>query len=446
MAPSSVGVRPETVDLGGAVSGSPLPESAEANGLQAADREWLIVKVTSLAHFLCHLGELIFPGVMLAVRDEMQLSPSQTTDLAVLGYVLFGAGALPVGLWADARDSRRILLIYFAAMTAAGLAVAAAPTPLLLFAALTFLGLATSMYHPVGLAMISLGVTRRGRALGVNGVAGSFGIALGPALGLAASWLGLWQAAYLVFAGLAAICGAVAFRDLRRLPAQKAAQPTPRMENLPVPARSPALAPLAILLLVMLCAGFNYRCLMTALPAFLSGGDHFLAGGVYIFVITLVGGSIGQLLGGVLADRWGARRVYLFLVAALAPLSLLLGTGQDVSVAAAVAALLAMAMFAQQPVENSLLAENSSHGRRSVSYGLKFVLTFGVGALGTPVVGLIWENLGSFNPVFYLMAMVSVVMAGLLMLFLLVSAGTRMAIAPMVTAPSFGREPVMKEF
>jgi hypothetical protein len=117
-----------------------------------------------------------------------------------------------------------------------------------------------------------------------------------------------------------------------------------------------------------------------------------------------------------------------------------------VSVAAAVAALLAMAMFAQQPVENSLLAENSSHGRRSVSYGLKFDLTFGVGALGTPVVGLIWENLGSFNPVFYLMAMVSVVMAGLLMLFLLVSAGTRMAISPMATAPNFAREPVMKEF
>src|SRR5262245_58176269 len=105
-----------------AVTGDPGPpalrvETADGAGsAAAADREWIIVKVTSLAHFLCHLGELIFPGVMLAVRDEMQLSPSQTTELAVLGYVLFGAGALPVGLWADAWDSRRILLIYFVAM------------------------------------------------------------------------------------------------------------------------------------------------------------------------------------------------------------------------------------------------------------------------------------------------------------------------------------------
>lgn len=385
---------------------------------EAADREWLIVKVTSLAHFLCHLGELIFPGVMLAISDEMGLSLSQTTDLAVLGYMLFGAGALPVGLWADAWDSRRILLIYFVAMAAAGLAVAAAPTPLLLFAALTFLGLATSIYHPVGLAMISLGVERRGRALGINGVAGSVGIALGPTLGLAATWLGWWQAAYLVLAVLAAVGGIVAFRDLRRLPKPPAVAHTPPGEVVSRTVSSRALLPLAILFLVMLFAGFNYRCLMTALPAYLSAGDQLVKGGIYIFLITLVGGSIGQLLGGYLADRWGARRIYVFLVAALVPLSLLLGAGSDVNVAAAIAACLAVALFAQQPVENSLLAESTSRGRRSLSYGIKFVLTFGVGALGTTVVGHIGD-LGAFNTVFYLMAAVSCLMVALLALFLI---------------------------
>lgn len=420
------------------VESTPHAEASQAPAAPApgmlSDREWIIIKITSLAHFLCHLGELIFPGVMLAVRDELHLSATQTTDLAVLGYVLMGAGALPVGWWTDAWGSRRVLLVYFFAMTVAGLAVAAAPSAELLFAALTLLGLATSMYHPAGLAMLSLGVEKRGRALGINGVAGSIGIALGPALGLVASSLGFWQGAYLVLAALASLAGLIAIRDLRRLPTEATrGADIPgcpagigRQENL-AHERARSWVPFVLLLLVMLGAGFNYRCLMTSLPSYLSEGNDFIKGGIYIFVITLVGGSIGQLVGGALSDRWGARRVYLFLVAALVPLSLLLGAGRDINVAALVAGLLAVALFAQQPVENSLLAECTSRGRRSISYGAKFVLTFGVGALGTTVVGIVWQESGSFHPVFYLMALTSCLMAGLLVIFL--CSGHRMSSA-----------------
>src|SRR5438552_3884047 len=73
--------------------------------------QWIIVKITSLAHFLCHLGELIFPSVMVAVMMEFDLPQHLAAALALLGYILLGAGALPVGLWADAWDPRRILLI-----------------------------------------------------------------------------------------------------------------------------------------------------------------------------------------------------------------------------------------------------------------------------------------------------------------------------------------------
>src|SRR5262249_47348004 len=122
---------------------TPLPESAFSQD----NDEWIIIKITSLAHFLCHLGELIFPSVMVAVMMEFQLPQHQATALALLGYILLGAGALPVGLWADAWDPRRILLIYFVAMAGAGLAVALAPEIPYLFVGLTLLGLAASIYH-----------------------------------------------------------------------------------------------------------------------------------------------------------------------------------------------------------------------------------------------------------------------------------------------------------
>jgi MFS family permease len=392
--------------------------------------EWTIVKVTSLAHFLCHLGELIFPSVMVAVMGEFGLQPHVAAALALLGYILLGVGALPVGLWADAWDPRRILLIYFFAMAGAGLAVALAPDVPFLFAGLTLLGLAASIYHPTGLAMISMGVRQRGKALGINGVAGTFGIALAPLLGSWASQMGMWRLAYGILAALAALSAIIMIVDFKKLPLSAVGH---RLSAIGRPvlaeSRSPiagsqrtARASLILLLAAMTLAGFNYRCLVTALPSYLNGGqtdtDSFLPGGIATFLVMLAGGSFGQIIGGVLADRLGARRIYLVLVASLIPLSLLLGFLPGMIVPAAVAAILSVGMFAQQPVENSLLAESTAPGRRSVSYGIKFVLTFGLGALGAEVVGLIWKEYDSLSPVFYLMAAGATLMAGLLLVYL----------------------------
>jgi MFS family permease len=396
---------------------APLPPAV----FEPAADEWTIVKITSLAHFLCRLGELIFPSVMVAVMGEFGLQPHVATALALLGYILLGAGALPVGLWADAWDPKRILLIYFVAMAGAGLAVTLAPDIPFLFVGLTLLGLAASIYHPTGLAMISMGVRQRGRALGINGVAGSIGIALAPLLGSWASQLGMWRLAYAILAALAGLFTVVIILDFKKLPpwnqhlhADAKREVIPRSEK---PAGS-----LVLLLIVMTLAGFNYRCLVTALPAFLNGGqttaDQFLPGGIATFLVMLAGGSCGQIMGGVLTDRLGARTIYLALVGSLIPLSLLLGWLPGMVVPAAVASVLSIGMFAQQPVENSLLAESTSPGRRSVSYGIKFILTFGIGALGAEVVGLIWKEYSSLSPVFYLMAVSATLMAGLLLIYL----------------------------
>src|SRR5258708_1882945 len=141
--------------------------------------EWKLVFITSLGHAVCHMGELLFTGVMLAVMAEYDLAPHVATALALLGYVLLGAGAIPMGAWADARGPARVLQIYFFLMAAAGLAVAVASTVWQLFVALTALGLAASIYHPAALTLLSLGTRRRGRAMGINGVVGSVGQALG---------------------------------------------------------------------------------------------------------------------------------------------------------------------------------------------------------------------------------------------------------------------------
>jgi MFS family permease len=380
-----------------------------------------IIVITSLAHAVCHIGELVFAGVMLAVMVEFDLKPAEATTLALLGYVLMGAGALPVGFWADAWGPARVLLIYLLAMAFCAVAVALAPNLWLLFLALTGLGLAASIYHPAGLALISLGVKARGRAMGINGVAGSIGVATGPLLGMLAAAYGVWRLAYVILAGLALVCAGMLY-----LACRISSQDETTLEELPpslppilqkatrLPQRPATTWPLLCLFGAMLLGGLNYRCLVTALPPFLSvertsGAALAQAGGFVFFV--LIAGGIGQFFGGFAADALGARRIYPVLIGLLALCALLLGSLEAAPLALPVACSLAVFLFAQQPVENSLLAEWTSARRRSISYGTKFALTFGVGALGAPLVGLVWEESGSVAPAFSVLALSATLMA-----------------------------------
>jgi MFS family permease len=397
--------------------------------------EATIVGVTSLAHSLCHIGELVIAGAMLAVMREFQLDRLTAPALPLLGYVLMGVGAIPVGLWADAWKPTRMLMVYFLGMAAASLAVAASSNLATLLAALTGLGLMLSIYHPTGLAMISLGVRARGRAMGINGVAGSIGVATGPALGSLAASIGMWRLAYVVVAILALCGAAVLWLAVRRAGSRSSLRAETGQRNAPSrnvvgqnsnspddaeQQTSSSVFLLAFLMGAMLLGGLNYRLLVTALPTYLSGesatGGQLAKAGMSIFLALVVGG-VGQICGGLIADRLGARRVYGQLIALLVPSAILLGSVGGTSYVLPAACLLALCLFAQQPVENSLLAECTSARRRSTSYGTKFALTFGIGALGAPLVGLIWRETGSLGPVFYALAASAGVMALLTGLF-----------------------------
>jgi MFS family permease len=157
----------------------------------------------------------------------------------------------------------------------------------------------------------------------------------------------------------------------------------------------------------MTLAGLNYRCLMLTLPAFLSGvqpAGTGLDGGAVLVFFTLLAGGLGQYLGGWAADRFGARRVYPLAIAAVVPLAAVIASLADTALVGLAAGLLCVTLFTQQPMENSLLAEWTSAGRRGLTYGTKLALTFGVGALGAKVAGLIWEESGSPAGVFLFLA------------------------------------------
>lgn len=118
---------------------------------------------------------------------------------------------------------------------------------------------------------------------------------------------------------------------------------------------------------------------------------------LFATMVYLVG-MIGQYMGGHFSDRRRRTRLYLLFNGLSLPFMLLIGLTPG-TIVVLVAALFALFHFANQPVENSLIAQFTPSHLRSSGYGLKFILTFGFGSFASGFSGYVAENYG-FNSVF----------------------------------------------
>jgi MFS family permease len=131
-------------------------------------------------------------------------------------------------------------------------------------------------------------------------------------------------------------------------------------------------------------AGISYRGNTVIQPAYFAERVSLLAFGTVTSLVYLIGVA-GQYLGGTLADRYDLRWLYFWFHAASLPALFLMTLFVEVPLIA-VAALFLFFSLGMQPIENSLFARFSPPRWRGTGYGIKFVLTFGVGAFAVRLV------------------------------------------------------------
>ena len=390
-----------------------------------------------LGHGLVHWFELSIPIFLVVWREEFpNVSLAFIGLIVALGYAPFGLGALPGGILADRFGPKRLVLTCFAGMSLAFLSLSLATSIYLVGAALVLWGIAASVYHPAGMALISTGAEKQGTVFAYHGIAGNVGITLGP---FAAATLLIffdWQ----IVATLLAVPGIVAVLYGLRANFDTTAGvegDTDADDGTPLTlstflSNSKRMFASAFLVVFVIVAfeGLFYRGVLTFLPEILQGLDAIesidlgsgLAGigvGDYVFVGLLIVGMAGQYAGGKLTERMPVERGLVTIFGILAALALIFVPLSALGLVPLLVfcALLGFFLFAVQPFYQVAVAQYTPPDTRGLSYGYTYLGEFGFGAMSIAIGGFVIGavGLGAFFAVLAGFAVISAALSALLL-------------------------------
>jgi MFS family permease len=264
------------------------------------------------------------------------------------------------------------------------------------------------VYHPAGLALISKGVVRRGRAFAWHGMAGNVGIALGPLMTTVALIVFDWRTVslLLVLPAVAAliIAARLRFDEHAGLDAeeQAATQDTADWSTILDRSRRLFVPSFLIVFGIVMLSGLYYRGALTFLPELLGTmatlpsvalGSLTLESGRYVYVGLLLIGVGGQYVGGWLTDKVSLERGIGWTFVALTLVAALYWPAANAGLASllTISALLGFFLFVVQPLYQATVAEYSPAEARGLSYGFTYLGVFGIGALGAALTGAVLD-------------------------------------------------------
>jgi len=378
------------------------------------NRDRLQFLFLNIGHFLDHLFMLIFAtAAALALSREWNLSYAELLAYATPGFFAFGLFSYPAGWIADKWSREGMMSVFFIGIGIASIATGFASSPLQVGIGLFVIGVLASIYHPVGLAMVTQRWKNTGMRIAVNGVWGNLGVASAALLtGFLIDNNG-WRAAFIVPGIFSAIVG-VAYALLCRADSKVAANAGNRSQASPGADHKALL--LRVSLIVFLTTAVSsviFQATTFALPKIF---DERLQGIVTssarflerlgtpgrIDFATMVGGfafavfvvaSFAQLIVGSLLDRVGPRRVFMGAAAIqVAFFGLMAGLKDEWALIVALGFMLGA--FGQIPINDYMIGRLASGAARARVFGIRYVVSFTALAAALPLIAFVHEQWG----------------------------------------------------
>jgi FSR family fosmidomycin resistance protein-like MFS transporter len=363
----------------------------------------------SYGHFATDLSQGALPALLPLFKSQYHLSYTDVGFVVLMANISSSVIQPAFGVLSD-RVQMRWLMPAGALISGTGMILAVSAHHFAVMIAMIFLcGVGVAAFHPEGYKFAGLASGER-RATGMSyfSAGGNVGFGFGPAAASIALHLagprGLF---YLpVFSIPAAVilwlvasprrrsqleaewheASRTASSDTRAHPAAGAA----------VPARFGGMA--ARTVLTLLVSFVILRSWVSVgessfIPLYLTGVHHLNPTYAGLLISLFLGaGSVGTLLGGVAADRWGRRRMLLVSMLVLPPLLWLMprAVGPVGLIAALIAGMAAVSTFAVVMV----MAQSVIPGRIGLISGLIIGFAVGTGGIGTTLLGAVADRWG----------------------------------------------------
>lgn len=373
----------------------------------------------SSVHLLNDAMQTVVTALFPIFEDALKLTYGQIGWIAFTLNMTSSIMQPVVGLWSDKRPTPWMLPAGMLCSMAGMAGLALAPNYALLLLSVVFVGLGSAVFHPEGSRVVHLAAgNRRAFSQSIYQVGGNFGQSLGPLM-TAAIFVPLGQRGAAWGMLLAAAAIAVLFKVVPwyaarlaehggKVPKKKAAAAARGA----VSTGGKVLALAVSILLLVVFARSWYAAAIGSFYQFYARDTYGLsiqAAQIPLFLFMIFGVA-GTFAGGLLADRIGRKKMMLISILGAAPFALLLPHLPLFWVYPVIAV---MGFVLQSGFSVSVVyAQELMPGKVGMASGLITGLAFGMGALGSVVLGNLADARGmddvmllaSFLPVIGLLA------------------------------------------
>lgn len=355
-----------------------------------------VILAVSLGHMLNDLMQSLIPASYPLLKTNLGLN---FTQIGLITLVFQGTASILqplVGLYTDKRPMPYALAAGMASTGIGLVLLAHAASLMMVLLSVSLIGLGSSIFHPEAsrIARLAAGM-RPGFAQSVFQVGGNAGSALGP---LAAAWIVLERGQVSIewFAGVA-MAGMVLLTLVGRwYVTTGAARALARKSR----ARAAVALPRAVvrfgmfMLILLIFSKFLYSVSFSSYYAFylierFNLTDQQALNCLFIFLAAVAAGTI---IGGPIGDRIGRRKVILWSILGILPLTIALPylpLVPNVIVAALAGLVLASAFPAMVVYAQDLMPQHTG-----MVAGLLFGLAFGIAAIGAAGLGVLADAWG----------------------------------------------------
>jgi FSR family fosmidomycin resistance protein-like MFS transporter len=343
------------------------------------------MSMLSAGHLFTDIGQGSIPALLpfLIVKDHLSYAGASALILAA---TIASSVIQPVFGHLSDRRSLPWLMPLGPILGGVGVALAAiAPSYALTFAAVVVSGIGVAAFHPEGSRFANyVSGAKRSSGMSLFSVGGNVGFALGPAL-ITPLVLAFGLSGTLLVILPTSLMGLVLARELPRLNTFRGDLAT---RDAVAGADEDAWGPFTLLAVVIALRSFVYFGFVTFIPLYFIHELHTGRGTAgAALTVMLVGGAIGTLVGGRLADRFGRRSVLIGSMAVLPFLTagFLVSPPALAMVFAAIAGAATIATFAVTIV----MGQEFLPRRIGVASGVTIGLSVGMGGVAAPLLGIL---------------------------------------------------------